>query len=310
MHTPRASTVSRSNDSAVRDGRAAVSDAASLRALGSRVSAVVVDFHAGDNLGDCVDSLVTNGVHDIVVVNNAEVGASNAALVARDVTLVEPGVNLGYGRGVNRGAAAAPQREFLLVSNPDVVVHDGAVGALVSYLDHHTTVGLVGPVIVTPDGDTYPSRRQFPNVVLATMHALCSLWWPENPWTRRYRSPGPDGHVDWVSGAFFLVRRSLFERVGGFDERYFMFAEDMELCWRVGLAGFTVAACDEAVVTHVEGVSRQRDPRSMLVAHHRSAIRFEWQTSRGVRRFLAPLAIVVLSARLGAMLLVRRRSTG
>ena len=88
------------------------------------VAAVIVDFHAGQALDDCVDSLHANGVTDIVVVENGEEGSTLPSLSGQHVVLVVPKLNLGYGGGVNRGAAAAPSRRYLLVSNPDVVVHD------------------------------------------------------------------------------------------------------------------------------------------------------------------------------------------
>jgi N-acetylglucosaminyl-diphospho-decaprenol L-rhamnosyltransferase len=262
------------------------------------VAAVIVDFHAGEALSDCVDSLHANGVTDIVVVDG-EAGSTMPALSGQAILLVEPNLNLGYGRGVNRGAAVAPKRPYLLVSNPDVVVHEGAVATLVAFLEQHRSVGIVGPQIVRPDGTVYPSRRVFPNFWLA------APLWPGNPATRKYRSPRSDGTVDWVSGAFFLVRREAFEAVGGFDERYFMFAEDMALCWQLREHGYGVAASPDAVVTHIEGLSRARASREMLIAHHRSAMRFEWQTARGLRRMLAPLASLVLGLRLCVVLIVR-----
>jgi N-acetylglucosaminyl-diphospho-decaprenol L-rhamnosyltransferase len=276
--------------------------------VASSVSAVVVDYHAGSALADCVDSLHKNSIDDVVVVENGETGSTPPALEHRKVTLVTPRINLGYGRGVNRGAAATAPTSFLLVSNPDVVVHEGAVLRMLEFLEAHPKVGIVGPQILRPDNSVYPSQRTFPNFWLAGLHALLSPWWPKNPATRRYRSTGPDGSVDWVSGACFLIRREVFEIVGGFDERYFMFAEDMALCWQVRAAGYGVAALNDAVVTHIEGLSRQRESRAMLIAHHRSALRFEWQTARGVRRFLLPVASVVLGLRLGLSLLVRPRS--
>jgi N-acetylglucosaminyl-diphospho-decaprenol L-rhamnosyltransferase len=272
------------------------------------VTAVVVDYHADDVLVACVRSLNENGVTHVVVVENGEVGSVPLSLVERHVVLVSPGVNLGYGRGVNRGVALARPSTYVLVSNPDVVVHAGAVKALVDYLDSHPKVALVGPSILRPDGTVYPSHRVFPNVWLAGVHALLSPLWPGNPATQRYRSTRPDGSVDWVSGAFFLVRRSAFELVGGFDERYFMFAEEMALCWQLREHGFSVAATDDAVVTHIEGVSRARAPRAMLIAHHRSALRFEVQTARGWRRALVPLAAVVLSVRLLLVLTARPKT--
>jgi N-acetylglucosaminyl-diphospho-decaprenol L-rhamnosyltransferase len=269
------------------------------------VAAVIVDFHAGPALDDCVDSLHANGVTDIVVVENGDEGSTLPALSGQHVVLVVPKLNLGYGRGVNRGAAAAPQRRYLLVSNPDVVVHEGAVAALVAFLDEHPNVAIVGPQIVRPDGSVYPSQRVFPNFWLAGLHALLAPLWPTNPFTRRYRSPRKDGSVDWVSGAFFLARRDRFEEVGGFDERYFMFAEDMALCWQMRAHGHDVAATPDALVTHIEGVSRARASREMLIAHHRSAMRFEWQTANGWRRILAPIATLVLGVRLCVVLIIR-----
>jgi N-acetylglucosaminyl-diphospho-decaprenol L-rhamnosyltransferase len=269
------------------------------------VAAVIVDFHAGQALDDCVDSLHANGVTDIVVVENGEEGSTLPSLSGQHIVLVVPKLNLGYGRGVNRGVAAAPGRRYLLVSNPDVVVHEGAVAALVAFLDAHPNVAIVGPQILRPDGSVYPSQRVFPNFWLAGAHALLAPLWPSNPFTRRYRSPRKDGSVDWVSGAFFLARRDRFEEVGGFDERYFMFAEDMALCWEMRAHGRDVAATSDALVTHIEGVSRARASRAMLIAHHRGAMRFEWQTARGWRRVLAPIATLVLGLRLCVVLVIR-----
>jgi len=274
------------------------------------VAAVVVDYHTDQVLVECVDSLLENGLNSVVVVENGEVGSVPAELVRRGVTVISPGVNLGYGRGVNRGVAAARETTYVLVSNPDVVVHPGAVKALVDYLDDQPEVALVGPSILRTDGTVYPSQRVFPNIWLAGAHALLAPWWPDNPATKRYRSTRSDGSVDWVSGACFLVRRSAFESVGGFDERYFMFAEDMALCWVLREHGFRVAATNNAVVTHLEGVSRARASRAMLVAHHRSALRFELQTARGWRRALVPLACLVLTMRLVLVLVAPPKTSG
>ncbi len=260
---------------------------------------MVVDYHSGESLGECLRSLRAEGVDQIVVVENSE--DSLPAPLREGGTLVRPGMNVGYGRGVNRGAARV-EGEYLIVSNPDVVVHEGALEELCRALDHDESTGIVGPRIRRPDGTVYPSHRVFPSIWLAGAHALLAPWWPQNPATRRYRSRNEDGSVDWVSGACFMVRARAFDDVGGFDERYFMFAEDMALCWRLGEAGWLVRAIDSAEVTHVEGVSRASAGRRMVVAHHVSALRFEAQTSRGLRRALVPLAALVLGLRLVVVL--------
>jgi N-acetylglucosaminyl-diphospho-decaprenol L-rhamnosyltransferase len=276
--------------------------------ISSRVAAIVVDYHAGEALTECIDSLRENGLTNIVVVENGKEGSTPPALGEHDVTLVEPRINLGYGRGVNRGAAETGPVEYLLVSNPDVVLHGGAVATMVNFLDANPGVAIAGPQVLRPDGTVYPSQRVFPNFWLAGLHALLAPVWPKNPATRRYRSARPDGSVDWVSGACFLVRRDVFEEVGGFDERYFMFAEDMALCWQIREHGYGAAAVVSAEVTHIEGLSRQHVSKAMLIAHHRSAMRFEWQTAKGFRRLLVPVAILVLGLRLCVVLVVRPTS--
>lgn len=270
-------------------------------------TAVIVDFHADEALTDCLASLVANGVSNIVIVENGAVGSTAPALADFKVTVVQPGVNLGYGRGVNRGVAASSPGDYLVISNPDVVLHDGAVAALVAALDADPRAAIAGPRILRPDGTIYPSHRVFPNMYLAGLHALLAPWWPSNPATRRYRSRRRDGGVDWVSGACFVMRREAFEEIGGFDESYFMFAEDMALCWSAHQRGWGVIAVDDAVVTHVEGLSRRHATRSMIWAHHRSAFRFEAQTSSGLRRLFLPVAAVVLGARMLFVLALDRR---
>lgn len=261
------------------------------------VNAVIVDYHAEDSLVACVESLKKNGVDEIVVVENGAPGSTPTSLdfVTKVVT---PGVNLGYGRGVNRGAAALSKKPYLIVANPDLLVHQGAVEKMVSYLQANPDVGIVGPTILRPDGSVYPSHRKFPNVLLAGLHALLAPAWKNNPLTKSYRSANKDGSVDWVSGAFFVVSRDAFEVIGGFDERYFMFAEDMALCWNLSQRGWKAASVNDATVTHIEGLSRSRAPRAMMRAHHRSALRFEVQSSKGLRKLLIPVAALVLGLRL------------
>ena len=272
------------------------------------VGCVIVDFTAGSHLVNAVDSVLAASVRDVVVVDNAGGGASATALgeLAQRVHIVEPGRNLGFGAGANRGVAALGEAELVLVANPDVILHDGALGVLAHALEANPTWGIAGPTILNEAGTKYPSMRQFPNVFDAVGHAMLGRVWPKNPFTRRYREtdPEPDGTTDWVSGSCLILRRSLFEELGGFDERYFMFAEDMDLCWRAKLAGHQVGTAPDAVVTHVEGVSRRVAPYRMQVAHHRSALRFAVRTTSGPARLLLPLAAVVLAARLVVVLAI------
>lgn len=281
-----------------------------MTSAGSRLpagaAAVVVDFDAGALLAECVASLVEEGAAPVVVVENGTAEPAAALLAHRQlgVSMVDPGANLGYGSAANRGVAATGGAQYVLVCNPDLRLHPGALTALVGALDHHPAWGIVGPRILTPAGDRYPSVRRFPTPLDAVGHALLGLFRTDNPFSRRYgRAPeNAAGHqprlVDWVSGSCMLVRRSAFEDLGGFDERYFMFAEDLDLCWRAHRAGWGVGFVPEGVVTHHQGVTTARRPYRMLVAHHRSAWRFACVSTKGWRRAGLPVAAVVLLSRL------------
>ena len=277
------------------------------------VGAVVVDHDAGPLLTECVRSILGDGATTVVVVENGTRGSAGAALEellarrpAPPVRIVRPGRNLGFGAGVNRGLAVlageATPPQWVLVSNPDLLVHAGALAALRDVLESRPSWALVGPRIYTEAGAVYPSVRSFPSFTDAAGHALLALFNPENPFTRRYNPGAPEGDVvteaGWVSGSCFLARRGALEELGGFDEAYFMYAEDMDLCWRAHDAGWGVGFAGAAAVTHVQGVSTARHPYRMMAAHHRSALRFSYRTTKGWRRAALPVAVLVLGVRM------------
>ena len=283
------------------------------------IAAVVVDHDAGPLLGRCVRSILGDGATSVVVVENGVPGSAAAALgelvrpeLPAPVRIVRPGRNVGFGAGVNRGLAVlagdATPADLVLVSNADLVVHHGALSALCSALGSHPAWAIVGPRIFTETGEVYPSVRSFPSFTDAAGHALLALFKPDNPFTRRYNPGPPEGEVvteaGWVSGSCFLARRAALEELGGFDESYFMYAEDMDLCWRAHHAGWGVGFAGTASITHVQGVSTARRPYRMMVAHHRSALRFTFRTTTGWRRVALPLAVLVLGVRM-AMAAVR-----
>jgi N-acetylglucosaminyl-diphospho-decaprenol L-rhamnosyltransferase len=147
-----------------------------------------------------------------------------------------------------------------------------------------------------PDGSQYPSARSVPSTVDAVGHAILGQVRPRNAFTRRYRQldvdPKRPRDVDWLSGAAMWLRRSAIESVGGWDEHYFMYAEDLDLCWRLRRLGWRIGYEPRGHVTHVQGVSTDRHPYRMIVRHHRSVYRFANKRWRGARRvLLAPTAV-------------------
>lgn len=266
------------------------------------VAAVVVNYNSGGALAGCVASLRQQGVDEIVVVDNASRDSSLAeARGDGSIRLVESSRNLGYGRAANLGAKATTA-PYLLICNPDLVAQPGAVQALVARLEGDESLAVAGPMLRDSDGEVYPSGREFPALGEAIGHAFVGLVWGGNPWTRRYRRLGADQHrprpADWVSGAFLLVRRLAFESVGGFDEAYFMYVEDVDLCWRLKRAGWGTFYEPAAEVSHEQGVSASQHPYRMLAAHHLSMWRFAVRSAEGRERALLPLMAGGLVARL------------
>jgi N-acetylglucosaminyl-diphospho-decaprenol L-rhamnosyltransferase len=263
---------------------------------------VVVNHDAGVVMAGFLASLGSEEVAEVIVVDNASTdGSSDGLETDPGVHVVRNGANLGYGAGVNRGVAAT-EAEFILVSNPDVTLEPGAVETLMTAFRADRTLAIAGPRIIDVEGARYPSARRFPSAVEAAGHALLGLVAPGNRFSRRYRMADLDlaatTSVDWVSGACFMARRRALEELGGFDESYFMYLEDVDLCWRAHRAGWAVAYVPAAVVTHVQGVSTARRPYRMLVAHHRSAFRFASRTRRGWHRPVLPVVALILAARL------------
>ncbi len=297
-----------------RPGAATTAARAGTRTPAGRVAVVVVNFESGPALAECLRTLVSESPAEVVVVDNgsADGSVARARQEFPPVEVVVPGRNLGYGAAANRGAAATTA-ELILVCNPDLSVHPGALAALVAILDEQPEVAVTGPLIRTPSGDRYPSARRFPSLIDAAGHAALGLFVPDNRFTRTYQRSdvatvdGVPQRVDWLSGACFLVRRSAFEAVGGFDEAYFMYAEDADLCWRLARAGWKATFVPTAEVVHTQGVSTDHHPYRMIVEHHRSLLRFAWRSTSGWRRLLLPLVTVGIGGR-AALAALRRLS--
>ena len=268
-------------------------------------AAVVVNYEAGPLLTECVRSVLADtsaGEVELVVVDNGSGDGSVDVLrgaVPGVHVITSPG-NVGYARAANLGIAAT-RAPVVAVLNPDLTTEPGTAKAMLARFDEEPTLGACGPRIRNVDGSDYPSARRSPSVGLAVAHGLLGLWWPTNPFTARYREldadPSQPRSVDWVSGAAVWLRRSALDVVGGWDERYFMYMEDLDLCWRLRRAGFDVAYEPAGAVTHVQGASTSRTPYRMLVEHHRSAWRFARRRLTGARAVLLAPAALYLAIR-------------
>jgi N-acetylglucosaminyl-diphospho-decaprenol L-rhamnosyltransferase len=264
------------------------------------LSAVIVSYNVRDLLLQCIASLRADGIEHIVVVDNASSDGSADAARAAEVEVVALDANLGFGSGANRGVART-DTPYVVVCNPDLEVEPGANKALTEVLDGDRTVALVAPRIETPDGRLYPSARTFPDMVDAAGHAFLHFVWRDNPFSRRYKMLDWDhstaGDVDWVAGTYFMARRTAWDAVGGFDEDFFMYLEDVDLCWRLRDAGWRTRYEPAARVVHAIGRSTDQTPYRMIAEHHRSLLRYATKTMRGPRRALLPVVAAALAVR-------------
>ncbi len=264
---------------------------------------VTVVYHPGPELAEFVASLraATTLPYELVIVDNG--GDADAV---EGATLLRPAWNLGYGGGVNFGARGFAG-DWLIAANPDVRLEPGAIDALIKEATRWPRGGAFGPAILTPEGDLYPSARAFPRLVAGAGHALLGNVWPGNPFSARYRDNADTSRahaVDWLSGAFLLLRGDAFRSVNGFDSSYFMFFEDIQLGEDLAARGLQSVFVPAAHVVHDQGRSWRDQPAAMLRAHHRSAAHY----LDGVyaKRWQAPLrAALHLGLRVRAALEVR-----
>lgn len=273
--------------------------------MNARWAAVIVNYEAGDLLTKCVASLLADtsaGTPEVVVVDNGSEDGSVDQLraVAPDVQVIRLDRNRGYASAANAGAAATTAA-IVAVCNCDVRVEAGTAAAMLGRFDGEADLGALGPTILNVDGTRYPSARAIPRLRDAVGHGVLGLVKPDNRFTRRYREldadPTRPRDVGFVSGASIWLRRRALEQVHGWDEGYFMYVEEVDLCWRLREAGWRVAYEPTGRVEHVQGVSTARRPYRMLLEHHRSLLRFAGKRWHGWRRVLLVPAAGFLAAR-------------
>lgn len=269
---------------------------------------MTVTFSPGRFLQQLIDSLpeATSRETLVICADNGSVDGAPAQAAAANphVKVLDTGGNLGYGTAVNVAAAyLAPLREsgkidrdFFLVVNPDACCQPGSIDTLLATAQANPQAGSVGPRITEPDGTLYPSARTVPNLKNGIGHALLGRIWPGNPFSAAYRDAAqldqrrPAG---WLSGSFLLLRWDAFLAIGGFDERYFMYMEDVDLGDRLGRAGYQNIYEPEAVVVHAKGHAADKLPATMLPAHHRSAYLFQADRNPGLMRLPLRVALKV-----------------
>lgn len=268
----------------------------------SPLTVVTVTYSPGSHLDRFLSSLTvaTDRPVSVVIADNGSTDGTPEEAVARypHARLLRTGGNLGYGTAANRAVRTVSiDEEFVMVANPDVTWGPGSIDALLDAARRYPRAGSLGPLIRDPDGSVYPSARHLPSLVRGGMHAVVGFVWKGNPWTRKYRQEHlepTERPVDWLSGSCMLLRRKAFEEVGGFDERFFMYMEDVDLGDRLGKAGWLNVYVPSAEILHDKGHSTGREPARNLRAHHESA--YIYLSDRHSNWWQAPLRWTMKSA--------------
>jgi N-acetylglucosaminyl-diphospho-decaprenol L-rhamnosyltransferase len=245
---------------------------------------VTVTYSPGPHLDRFLASLAhaTERPVTVIMADNGSTDGAPEEAVERysNVKLLRTGANVGYGSAINRAVAEyelASTTDYFVVANPDVQWGPHSIDLLLDAAARWPRAGSLGPLIRDPDGSVYPSARHLPSIIRGGMHAVVGPVWPSNPWTAVYRQEREDPSertVGWLSGSCLLMRSAAFSAIAGFDERYFMYMEDVDLGDRLGRAGWQNVYVPSAEVLHAKGHSTGRDPARNLAAHHESTYTF------------------------------------
>lgn len=211
------------------------------------VTAIVLNFRSPRDTAACAEMLRRQTIAkqtEILVVDNCSADESvgflrNRFRSAKDIRIVETSKNLGYGRG-NDYAIASARGTFIMVINPDNGLEPDGLERMVAAMDADPGIGILAPQLVQEDGSIRDSFRSFPTLLdIVIKRTRLRRFFPERMerYTHHASSHQTVQDVDWIAGACFLMRRSLYDQLGGFDPRFFLFFEDTDLCRRCWEAG-------------------------------------------------------------------------
>lgn len=232
------------------------------------LSIIIVNYNVKAFLQNCLSSILrsTEKINsEIIVVDNASDDGS-VELIKKNfpqVKLIESKINLGFSRANNLGLQVAQGRYICLI-NPDTIVEESTFHEMIKFMNEHPEVGLAGCKILNPDGTfQLACRRSFPTPWVAfTKIVGLSKFFPKSKIFARYNLTYLDENqsyeVDAVSGSFMFLRREVYEKIGGLDETFFMYGEDLDYCYRVKKAGFQVYYVHTTQIIHFKGESTKR----------------------------------------------------
>jgi N-acetylglucosaminyl-diphospho-decaprenol L-rhamnosyltransferase len=246
------------------------------------LSIIIVNFHHSHMLGDCLESInrtIQKTHFETILVDNSNKDKGLEAILKLypKTLLINNLKNVGFARANNQGAKIA-NGDFLLFINPDTTLTEGAVESMLNYIRSDPSIGILGPKVLNPDQTIQYSCRKFPTVWsgLFNRYSLTTRFFPNNRYSRDYLMLDYDHNtirsVDWVSGCCMMAPNSTFKKANGFDENYFLFIEDVDLCQIIKKKGLRVVYFPDAKIFHKISSSNSRLTSQLIIKRHKGMI--------------------------------------
>ena len=265
-----------------------------------KLSIVILCWNDSRFVGDCLSSIYS-GTHltefEVIVSDNGSTDGSPKLIRNKfpNVCVIENGTNLRFSKGNNVGIQAS-SGEYVLILNPDTIIHEGSLDRWIEFADQHPEVGGFGCRVVNPDGSYQGPARPFPTVWREWLAALClsNLGYLSDAFIadRYVRWKGnTERLIDWQSGCCVMVRGDLLKKLGGFDEQFQYYYEDVDLCRRIWNAGHSIIYTPKVTITHLGGQSTSsRFPIPFELDKYRNRYRYFYkyfgrEGARGCRRY-------------------------
>ena len=273
------------------------------------LSVIIVSWNVRDLLDKCLHSLQrarrripphgqSEFSMEVIVVDSASDDGSVELVRERhpQAVLLPQSENIGFTRGNNIGLRQA-RGEYLLLLNPDTEVRPGALGSMIDYMNGHPQVGMLGPHTLNSDGSHQSTRRRFPTLWTGIFESTWLAAWAPADVERRYRMLDTQDddivEADWVQGSALMLRRAVYDAIGGLDEGFIMYSEELDYCRRAKSAGWRIFYHGGAIITHHGGRSSEQAAAATQIRFHSSKLRY-FRKHHGYSQYLFLRAILLL----------------
>ena len=253
------------------------------------LSIIIVNYHHSHILGDCLESVyrtIEKIQFEIILVDNSSTDGGLESILKNYpvIRFIKNSENAGFARANNQGAKIA-SGDFLLFINPDTIVIEDAIESMLDYIRSDSSIGILGPKVLNSDQTVQYSCRKFPTIWsgLFNRYSLATRLFPNNRYSRDYLMLDYDHNsirsVDWVSGCCMMMSKSTFKKANGFDENYFLFIEDVDLCQVIKKKGLRVVYFPNAKIFHKISSSNTRSTSRVIIKRHQGMIYYNQKYS-------------------------------